>query len=46
MIKLLQTEEKLSKSNFFVDILATKKGGGIYDHLVDMIKKEIAKERD
>jgi len=37
---------ELSKSNLFADILATKKDGGMYDNLVDMIKKEIAKERD
>ncbi|WP_276503693.1 SMI1/KNR4 family protein [Terrimonas pollutisoli] len=37
---------ELSKSNSFADILATKKDGGMYDNLVDMIEKEIAKKKD
>lgn len=37
---------ELSKSNFFADILATKEDGGMYDNLVDMIEKEIAKQAD
>jgi hypothetical protein len=36
---------ELSKSNYFADILAKKEGGGMYDGLIDMIKKEIKKKK-
>jgi hypothetical protein len=34
---------ELSKSNMFASVLASKAGGGMYDHLVEMIEKEIRK---
>lgn len=35
---------ELSKANQFADVLATMKGGGMYDKLVEMIKAEIDRQ--
>lgn len=35
---------ELSKANQFADVFATRKGGGMYDKLVDMIKAEMDKQ--
>jgi hypothetical protein len=39
--ELATKANELSKANQFADLLATRKGGGMYDNLVDMIKAEI-----
>lgn len=36
---------EISKANIFADILAIRKDGGMYDGLVEMIKKEIKKSK-
>jgi len=45
-LELATKANEMSKSNIFADIISSKKGGGMYDSLVDMIKKEIEKQKN
>ncbi len=42
-LEFAKKANELSKENMFASMLASKKGGGMYDQLVEMIEKEIKK---
>lgn len=44
-LELALKANELSKQNQFASTLATKPGGGMYDNLVDMIMREIEKQK-